>query len=278
VCFCVMSETVSDRDYVLGTHNEELARLGLQHRVWRPRALDAWRRGGFTIGQTLLDIGCGPGYASLDLAEIVGPTGQVVAIERSERYLDALREGARRLNLTNIAMHQVDLDTQALPDVRADGAWVRWVFAFLKQPRELVARIAAALKPGGVLVIHEYFQYSTWRFTNRSPVFEEFVRTVEKSWRATGGEPNIALDLPAWLEDAGVRVTSLLPIVDVISPDNFVWQWPKSFVDVGLRRLVDIGDMTEEQAQVIRNEFVACESAPHARMITPGVLEIIARK
>jgi hypothetical protein len=36
--------------------------------------------------------------------------------------------------------------------------------------------------------------------------------------------------------------------------------------------------MAAERAEEIRNEFVACESAPHARMITPGVLEIIARK
>jgi hypothetical protein len=45
------------------THDEEIARLGMQYRVWRPRALDAWRRGGFTTGQTLLNVGCEPGYA-----------------------------------------------------------------------------------------------------------------------------------------------------------------------------------------------------------------------
>ena len=79
-----------DRDYVLGTHDDEIARLALQHRVWRPRALDAWRRAGFTVGQTLLDIGCGPGHAAVDLAEIVGPSGRIVAMDRSRRFLDAL--------------------------------------------------------------------------------------------------------------------------------------------------------------------------------------------
>ncbi len=52
-----------EEEHVLGTYDEEIARLGLQHRVWRSRALDARRRGGFTTGQTLLDVGCGPGYA-----------------------------------------------------------------------------------------------------------------------------------------------------------------------------------------------------------------------
>lgn len=265
-------------DYILGTHDDELVRLGLQHRVWRPRALDAWRRAGFTVGQTVLDVGCGPGYASLDLAQIVGPRGKVIATDKSERYVNALRDSARREGLENIVTHQLDLETDELPDVKADGAWVRWVFAFLTRPLDLLERVVSALRPGGVIVIHEYFDYGTWRFTRRSPAFDEFVLAVMKSWRATGGEPNIAVDLPAWLEDQGVSVKSLQPIIDVIEPNDFVWQWPKSFVEVGVARLADLGELTKEQAQQIRNEFLACESAPHTRMITPGVLEIIAKK
>src|SRR5213075_1982728 len=102
--------SVAERDYVLGTHDDEIARLGLQHRVWRPRALDAWRRAGFTELLTLLDVGCGPGYASLDLAEIAGPRGRVVAVDRSARFLDALRSAAVRNGLVNITTRQLDLD------------------------------------------------------------------------------------------------------------------------------------------------------------------------
>src|SRR5712691_2658819 len=145
-----MTQTTGERDYVLGTHDEELQRLGLQHRVWRPRALDAWRRAGFTLGQTILDVGCGPGYASLDLAEIVGPAGKVVAIDRSERFLDALRSTARRNAIENIETRSLDLDGDELPQLRADGAWACWVFAFLKRPADLVRRVADALKPGGL--------------------------------------------------------------------------------------------------------------------------------
>src|SRR5439155_11319771 len=71
-----------DRDYLLGTHEEELARLGLQHRVWRPVVLDCWQRAGMTVGKRVLDVGAGPGYAAVDLAEIVGPTGKVIVLER----------------------------------------------------------------------------------------------------------------------------------------------------------------------------------------------------
>jgi SAM-dependent methyltransferase len=259
-------------DYVLGTHDEELQRLGLQHRVWRSRALDAWRRAGFTVGHTLLDIGCGPGYASKDLAEIVGAEGKVIAIDRSERYLEALRRAA----IENVETRLLDLDRDDLPAAGAHGVWARWVFAFLERPADLVKRIAAVLQPGGRLVIHEYFDYGAWRLAPRSAIFEESVATVTKSWRASGGEPDIALDLPSWLEDSGFSVTSWQPFIDVITRHDFMWQWPKTFIEVGLRRLVELGAITERYAGIVRNDFVACEAAPHTRMITPGVLEIIA--
>ena len=68
-----------ERDYVLGTHEDELERLGVQHRAWRPVVLDCWRNAGITTGSKVLDVGAGPGYATVDLADIVGRTGKVVA-------------------------------------------------------------------------------------------------------------------------------------------------------------------------------------------------------
>src|SRR4051812_15986075 len=72
------SRLMNDRDYVLGTHDEEVERLGLQHSVWRAKALDGWRRAGIGAGMTVLDVGAGPGFAATDLAEIVGAEGRVI--------------------------------------------------------------------------------------------------------------------------------------------------------------------------------------------------------
>jgi SAM-dependent methyltransferase len=265
-----------ERDYLLGTHDEEVSRLALQHSVWRPRALDAWRRAGFTLGQVLVDVGCGPGHASLDLAEIVGPSGRVVAVDRSRRFLHALEQACRRRGLANIEPLELDLDEAVLPAFRADGAWCRWVFAFLRRPRDLLARVAAALKPGGVLVAHEYLDYSTWRLAPRVPEFEEFVRLVMEAWRASGGEPDIGLELPLWLEELGFETRSLHPIIDVVPPSSYVWQWPSAFVHAGLQRLLDLGHLDEDRARRLSQAYAAAEAAPHTLMVTPAVLEIVA--
>ena len=92
----------AEGDYVLGTNEEELARLGLQHRVWRPVVLDCWQRAGITIGKRVLDVGAGPGYAAIDLAEIVGSTGEVIALERSQNFVRAMEAMCSARSLSNV--------------------------------------------------------------------------------------------------------------------------------------------------------------------------------
>lgn len=270
-----MSEP-GERDYVLGTHEEEIERLGLQHRVWRPRALDAWGRAGFGPGQTLIDVGCGPGHATLDLAEIVGPSGRVVAVDRSRRFLDAVAAAVERRGFSNVERREQDLDDPRFADLQADGAWARWVFAFVNRPRELLAHVAQALRPGGVLVAHEYFDYSTWQLLPRSADHEEFVSLVMESWREAGGEPDIAPSLPSWLRELGLEIRELRPIVDVVAPSSFVWTWPRAFIEVGLKRLVELDRLKADRAREIWQSFCDAEARPEALMATPAVLEIIA--
>lgn len=265
-----------ERDYVLGTHDAEVERLSLQHRIWRAKALDAWRRAGFTVGQTLLDVGSGPGFASVDLAGIAGSEGRVVAVDRSRHFLETLRQRGARQNLGNIETYELDLDQDELPELQADGAWARWVFSFVRQPRALLEKIQGALRPGGRLVLHEYFDYQTWKLAPKSEIFEEFVRTVMKSWRVTGGEPDIATSLAVWLRELGFEIHSTRPHIEVIGPSDFFWQWPKAFIETGTQRLVDLEYLTAGQAAAIREIFESAEADPNSLVVTPAVLEIIA--
>src|SRR5881398_461051 len=133
-----------DRDYVLGTHTEELARLGLQHRVWRPVVLDCWQRAGITIGKRVIDVGAGPGYATVDLAEIVGPTGEVLAVERSARFLEVTKQACVARALSQVRFQPADLMEQPLDALNFDYAWCRWVASFVSSPEKLINNIAGA--------------------------------------------------------------------------------------------------------------------------------------
>jgi SAM-dependent methyltransferase len=267
---------MTDRDYVLGTQDEEIDRLGLQHRVWRERMLDGWRRAGIAPGQTVVDVGAGPGFASLDLAGVVGPGGRVVALERSRRFLAALAARAGALGLGHIEAREQDVAAQSFGEDFADAAWCRWVLSFVADPRRTVGHIASALKPGGVAVFHEYGDYGAWRTLTPDAGLDRFRTLVMQSWRDAGGEPDIALHLPQWLAEAGLDLVEVRPLIDVVGRGSPAWQWPGSFMASGARRLAELGYLEPEEAERLATTL---DRAPaDALMMTPLVLEMIARK
>lgn len=134
-----------EHDYVIGTHDEEIVRLGLQHRVWRPRVLECWQKAGITTNSRVMDVGAGPGYATVDLAEIVGAAGQIIAIERSARFLQNARDACHLRGLSQVQFCEADLMSELSNVADLDATWCRWVACFLSSPAKLVANLAASL-------------------------------------------------------------------------------------------------------------------------------------
>ena len=139
-------------DYVLGSHGEELQRLGAQHQVWHGHTAALWDRAGFGAGQKLLDAGCGPGFASVDLAHRVGRSGHVLGVDESDAFVPSATERAAALALPQAQFVCADLRTMPFEPESLDGVFLRWVASFLPQPGRLFARLAAALRPGGALL------------------------------------------------------------------------------------------------------------------------------
>ena len=269
---------MAETDYVLGTHDEEVARLGLQHRVWRPVVTECWQRVGITDGWRVIDIGAGPGYATADLAEIVGATGRVLGIERSARFLEAARERCARRGLTNVEFREGDLMEVSLGNLNYDASWCRWVASFVSSPKKLIDNIASGLRRGGVAIFHEYSDYETFCFMPLRPAIENFRRQVAASWRTSGGDPDVARQLPGLLRDAGLRVREIRPRVITISPRDYAWQWPASFIEINVRRLQELGALTSAEADDALREFHAANADPDSWFTTPMFLEIVAEK
>jgi SAM-dependent methyltransferase len=267
-----------DRDYVLGTHNEELARLGLQHRVWRPVVLDCWQRAGITVGKRVLDVGAGPGYATVDLAEIVGPTGEIVALERSGNFIRAMEQACRARSLANVKIHQLDLMTDELPKGNYDFSWCRWVMSFVNDPALLIRKLCGVMRRGSLTIFHEYGHYETWHFFPRLANQERFREHVIATWRESGGEPDGAVPLATLLPANGFAIRSARPHLFCVRPTDYMWQWPATFIEIYLPRLIELGRINREFADQVRDDLAGAEKNPNALMISPLVLEIVAEK
>jgi len=268
----------ADRDYVLGTHEEELARLGLQHRAWRPVALDCWQRAGITVGKRVLDIGAGPGYAAVDLAEIVGPTGEVIAFERSRNFIRAMETTCRARSLANVKIHELDLMQDHLPNGDYDFVWCRWVVSFVNDPSLLIKKLGAIMSKRSIAIFQEYGHYETWRFFPRLPMQERFREQVIATWHESGGEPDGATHLPGLLAESGFVIRSARPHIFCLQPCDYMWQWPATFIETYLSRLIEMGRIDAEFADKVCADLASAEQNPNARMLTPLVLEIIAEK
>jgi len=269
---------MTERDYVLGTHDEEIDRLGLQHRVWRSTVLECWRKAGLGFGHRVIDVGAGPGFATIDLAEVVGPQGEVLAVERSSRFLEVAAGACAVRGLANVRFRNMDLMNESLGVTGFDAAWCRWVACFVPSVATLVGRIADALRPGGVAIFHEYLDYATWQYAPRRPALERFVQEVMASWRAAGGEPDIARDLPALLPAAGLRVREVRPHVFCATPREYLWHWPASFIEINAARLRDLGRVSPDWVDAVRREFEAAQADERTLVTTPMVLEIVAER
>jgi SAM-dependent methyltransferase len=238
--------------------------------------LDAWARAGINVGQTVLDVGSGPGYASVDLAEIVGAEGKVVAIERSRRFLDSLAARLDRRQLHNVETLEADVTGESFGEAFADAAWCRWVLSFLSEPRRAIANIARALKPGGVAVFHEYADYGAWQMMPPNPEVDRFRTLVMQSWRDAGGEPDAGLNLPSWLHAEGFEIIELRPLTHIVRRSDYMWQWPAAFMATNAGRLHELGYAGAEEA----GRFATALDRTDAQswMITPLVVEVIARR
>jgi SAM-dependent methyltransferase len=273
---------IDPKDYVLGTHDAEVGRLGLQHRVWREAMRSGWERAGLEAGMRVIDVGAGPGYAALELAEAVGPEGQVLAVERSPRFAEVLRSECGRRGIEHVEVLEGDvMDPSLLEDDRIgafDLAWCRWIACFLPSLNTYARLLRKALRPGGRVVTHEYARYGTWQFVPPREHHHLFISQVIKNWRSGGGEPDIAGPLVATMRREGFQIVETRPLIFTVAPDEPFWEWPASFIGIHARHLQELGQVSGEWVEAIMADLDEAESDPQSRMITPLVLEIIAER
>jgi len=124
---------------------------------WQTFAPEEWRitdsfvrRWGIGPGDWVLEPGCGSGRLTAILAELTGPTGHVLAFDASAEFI---RVGAWRELPAHVTLHAFQMDKAPLPKAAFDHAVCFNVFPHLLPHEDTARRLAAALRPGGVLWI-----------------------------------------------------------------------------------------------------------------------------
>lgn len=107
---------------------------------------------GIRSGMRVLDAGCGGGAVTLIAAELVGPAGEVVGVDRAAGRLDQARARARDRGMHHVSFVAGDFDAVEGP---FDAVVARRVLKYQPDPVAAVAQLAKAVRPGGTVVFEE---------------------------------------------------------------------------------------------------------------------------
>lgn len=116
------------------------------------------REMGLQPGMTVADVGTGVGYMLPFLSKRVGPEGHVIGEDIFDDFLSAARQNAETHGLTNVTFIKGSEENPNLPDGQVDMVLVLDVYHHFNYPEKMLACIHKALKPGGKLVIVEYYK------------------------------------------------------------------------------------------------------------------------
>ena len=136
-----MNQPPSDpaASYALGRSDAETRRLILQHQLYGPFTRQFLTAAGITAGMKVLDVGSGAGDVALLLADLVGPTGQVVGVDVNAEILQVAHSRVRAVGWTTVSFHPgdvMDLDLERDFDAIAG----RWVLQYTPDPVALPRR------------------------------------------------------------------------------------------------------------------------------------------
>ena len=143
--------------YVLGGTDAEHLRLVRQARLLAPFTERLFRDAGIAAGMRILDIGCGMGDVSMLAAQLVGPSGRVVGVDRENSVLGKARHRAELAGFENILFLQTDVSALAHQE-RFDAVVGRFILMFLPDPVEVLKVLGTLVRPGGIVA----FQEASW--------------------------------------------------------------------------------------------------------------------
>jgi len=141
-------------DYVLATGNAAANRLRILHNIYGPGARELLLRAGIQRGMSVVDLGCGVGMTTQLLAELVGPTGEVVGVD----YSAAQIEQARALlpaGLSNVRFVEASAIDTGLRREAFDVVYCRFLLIHLQDPEAALREMHELLKPEGIMAIED---------------------------------------------------------------------------------------------------------------------------
>ena len=194
--------------YALGSTDAEHERL-IRQAMWLvPHTERLFREAGIGPGHRVLDLGSGVGDVALIAARLVGPSGEVLGIERDTRSIARATARVAQAGMHNVSFTQSDV-CQLPSDKLFDAAVGRYILMFLPDPVAVLRSLVPLVRPGGVLA----FQEPDWRVflehVKRFPLWSAGAALLEETFKRSGANAEIGPVLSHVFQQAGLPAASM---------------------------------------------------------------------
>jgi ubiquinone/menaquinone biosynthesis C-methylase UbiE len=240
--------------YFLGYRGAEQQRLQEQALQLADESSLMFDRLALAPGARVLEIGCGPQGCLGLLSERVGPSGEVVGVERSEEAVALAKEFVRDQGLTNVEIIHGDARSTGLPRQSFDAVTSRLVLVNVPHPKQIVDEAFSLAKPGGVVAFHEadYVAHIC------DPPLEAWGRAIEmlNAYSMSAGiDLFIGRKLPRMLRTAGLADVQAHPLIHIYASGHGRRPILLDFVENLSTRLVETGAASQTELQTVKQSL-----------------------
>ena len=178
-------------------------------------------------GQRLLDVGCGPGTLTLDLAARVA---SVTALEQSADALDLARAEAARQDAATVEFAVGDVHALPFEDGTFDIVHAHQVLQHVADPVQALREMRRVTRAGGIVAARDS-DYAAFAWFPQLPVLDEWAALYQRCARANGGEPDAGRRMLSWAQAAGFSdVTPTASVWCFATPEDREW-WGGMWAD-----------------------------------------------
>jgi ubiquinone/menaquinone biosynthesis C-methylase UbiE len=260
-------------EYVLGHSQREIRRLMLQAAILRPVTERLLRGSGISQGMRVLEMGCGAGDVAMLVAELVGPSGSVIAIDRSQAVIAVARERARTAKLHHVDFREAPAEVYSDSEP-FDAVIGRYVLVHQDDPVAFLRAATSFVRPGGIVAFHE--------INLHGPSFGSLPGV--ELWRQTGEWIEMAFRAVTPHGDAGARLIEHFSLGGLPHPNLFceslvgggkdspLYAWATGVLESLVPQLVRMRVVTEDTIAIETLEARLRDAVVEARsqIVTPA--------
>jgi ubiquinone/menaquinone biosynthesis C-methylase UbiE len=185
-----MTTAIPTSEYALGSTDAEHDRLIWQAERTNPLTERLFREAGIAPGQRVLDVGSGVGDVAILAARLVGPSGEVVGIERDPRSLARARARVAAAGLRKVSFTQSDVSE--IPTTKPfDAAVGRFILMFLPDPVGVLRSVSALVRAGGVVAFQEPWWAPVLELLSPLPLWSAAAFLIHETFLRSGVNPEI---------------------------------------------------------------------------------------